>query len=80
MNGRFCLSDDSHGVDQVGLNYHRVLDFLDQAGITTLHYLERTSPEAHESVTPVDPRFPHTQIRSQSVADVKKLQFWSSTP
>lgn len=25
---RFCLSDDSHGVDQVGLNYHKTWDYI----------------------------------------------------
>ncbi|GMF05983.1 unnamed protein product [Ambrosiozyma monospora] len=26
--GKFCLSDDSHGVKQVGLNYQKVLKYL----------------------------------------------------
>ena len=76
MNGRFCLSDDSHGVDQVGLNYHKVFNFLDRVGITTLHYLERTpdsDPKLGPSGTPVDPRFPQTQIKFQSVVEAKAI-------
>ncbi|KAL1988606.1 hypothetical protein VTN96DRAFT_9001 [Rasamsonia emersonii] len=72
MNGRFCLSDDSHGVPQVGLNYHRVLDFIDQVGILTIHYLDLSTAEE----TGTDSRFPRTQIRSISVAELKKLPFW----
>ena len=41
MGGRFTLSDDSHGVAQVGLNFERVLDYLKSLGVTELYYLER---------------------------------------
>ena len=70
--GRFCLSDDSHGVDQVGLNFHRIPAFLDAAGITTLHYLELS-----DGFSFVDSRFPHTQIRSVPVDELKKMSCWS---
>ncbi|KAK5000369.1 hypothetical protein LTR60_007506, partial [Cryomyces antarcticus] len=39
MGGRFTLSDDSHGCDQVGLNYHKVLDAIRSAGIQEIHFL-----------------------------------------
>lgn len=32
------MSDDAHGVDQVGLNYARVLDTIRKAGIETIYY------------------------------------------
>lgn len=73
--GRFCLSDDSHGVDQVSLNFHRVLDFLDRTGITQLHYLQVA--ESSESFTAPDARFPRTKISSVSLEEVKKMPFWS---
>jgi len=76
MNGRFCLSDDSHGVPQVGLNYHRVLDFIDQTGISTLHFLD-LSTTTGETLESTDSRFPKTQIRSIPVAELKKLPFWT---
>lgn len=72
--GRFCLSDDSHGVEQVALNFRPVLDFLDRAGISTLHYLQLE--ESVSSPVP-DARFPKTQIVEISVEDVRKLAFWS---
>lgn len=74
--GRLCLSDDSHGVDQVGLNFHRVLPFLDQANISTLHYLRLA--ESETSSAP-DLRFPRTTIGTISVEDLKKMAFWEST-
>lgn len=72
--GRFCLSDDSHGVDQVILNFHKILDFLDVAGIKTLHYLQ-LAENSGESTAP-DPRFPSTHVAAISVEDVKKMAFF----
>lgn len=66
--GRFCLSDDSHGVDQVGLNFHRVLAFVEQVGIPTLHYLQLS-----DGASSADGRFPRTQVESMSVEHVKAL-------
>ncbi|GAQ07694.1 probable histidinol-phosphatase [Aspergillus lentulus] len=71
--GRFVLSDDSHGLDQVGFNFHGVLAFMEKAGISTLHYLELGDEPA------VDERFPRTQIRSIHVDELKKLPFWQSS-
>lgn len=68
--GRFVLSDDSHGLDQVGFNFHGVLAFMEKAGISTLHYLELGDEPA------VDERFPRTQIRSINVSELKKMSFW----
>ena len=45
LGGRFCLSDDSHGVEQVSLNYHRVLEFLERVGVKSLHYLSLVGEE-----------------------------------
>lgn len=35
------MSDDSHGVAQVGLNFSRVKKYLEDVGVETLWYLER---------------------------------------
>jgi histidinol-phosphatase (PHP family) len=72
--GRFCLSDDSHGVDQVALNYHSALDFLGQAGIEKLHYLEHSDEPLTGSIFP---RFPNTDIKSIDLTDLKQHRFWS---
>ncbi|KAJ5222704.1 Histidinol-phosphatase [Penicillium citrinum] len=72
--GRFCLSDDSHGVEQISLNFHRVLEFLDSTGISTVHYLRLA--ETEEGAFAPDARFPRTEIASISVEEVKELEFW----
>jgi histidinol-phosphatase (PHP family) len=76
LNGRFCLSDDSHGIDQVASNYHLVLNFMESVGISTLHYLElSTDPDVSEVL---DDRFPWLEIRSMSLSEVKQLPFWQT--
>ncbi|WEW59349.1 histidinol-phosphatase [Emydomyces testavorans] len=72
-SGRFCLSDDSHGVHQVALNYSRVRDFLGDAGISTVHYL-KYEPDSPTSV--LDDRFPTMRVHSVSLEDLKKEPFW----
>jgi histidinol-phosphatase (PHP family) len=37
--GKICLSDDSHGVSQVGLNYDRLRDYLARTGVEEIYYL-----------------------------------------
>ena len=34
------LSDDSHGVAQVGLNYHRLFDYIRTLGISKYYHLQ----------------------------------------
>ncbi|KAK2741498.1 histidinolphosphatase [Onygenales sp. PD_40] len=75
-NGRFCVSDDSHGVDQVALNYHRVLEFIEKVGISTLHYLEYC--EDPSMTSRFDQRFPRTQVGSVSLTDLKQLPFYTT--
>ncbi|KAI0150364.1 Polymerase/histidinol phosphatase-like protein [Xylariaceae sp. FL1272] len=41
LGGRFTLSDDSHGIVQVGTNYSRALDFLASLNVTTLWTFEK---------------------------------------
>jgi histidinol-phosphatase (PHP family) len=65
------MSDDSHGVDQVGYGYRQVLEFIDRTGITTLHYLD-----VSEGEDVPDSRFPETTIRSVSVQKIKQAPFW----
>ncbi|KAL5352205.1 hypothetical protein ACLOAV_002152 [Pseudogymnoascus australis] len=47
--GKFTLSDDSHGVAQVGLNFERVKTYLEDVGVETLWYLERLGDEPHST-------------------------------
>ncbi|MCJ1302921.1 histidinolphosphatase [Hypocenomyce scalaris] len=68
--GRFVLSDDSHGVDQVGLNYGRVLDFVEDVGIPTLCYFRKG-----EETT--DERFRGISTSTVSLSDLRKHAFWT---
>jgi histidinol-phosphatase (PHP family) len=61
-------------VDQISLNFQRVVDFLDSTGISTVHYLRVAETEAQASAP--DARFPRTEIGSISVEELKKLDFW----
>ncbi|RDB16037.1 putative histidinol-phosphatase [Hypsizygus marmoreus] len=53
--GRFALSDDSHGPHAVGLNYHRLAEYLRAVGVSELWYLQRceTPNSAGRNVRPV---------------------------
>lgn len=39
LGGKFCLSDDSHGLAQIGLNYHKVWQYVKDMGITHISHL-----------------------------------------
>jgi histidinol-phosphatase (PHP family) len=72
--GRFCVSDDSHGVEQVALNYDKLLPFLEEVGIKHLHFLGH-GEERQEN--PHDTRFPHLVIDAISVDKLKEHPFWT---
>lgn len=44
--GQVCLSDDSHGIAQVGLNFHVSAAYLQENGINTVSYLYKESPDS----------------------------------
>ncbi|KAI1267124.1 histidinol-phosphatase [Xylariaceae sp. FL1019] len=49
LGGRFTLSDDSHGIAQVGTNYGRALDYLASLNVTTLWtFRKQSGPEVTE--------------------------------
>lgn len=37
---RFCLSDDSHGLKQLGLNYHKAWDYVKSLGVDSVYHLD----------------------------------------
>jgi histidinol-phosphatase (PHP family) len=75
MGGKFCLSDDSHGVEQVGLNYHQCIPYLRRNGIARLYFLERDTGKAFQ---PRDSRFPGTTFGSLTLAELSELPFWTN--
>ncbi|WPH01566.1 Hypothetical protein R9X50_00441300 [Acrodontium crateriforme] len=72
LGGQFTLSDDSHGIAQVGLNYDKVLRCMDKAGITELSYLVPTASEDNVH----DQRFPTVQWKTISKEDLQAHGFW----
>ncbi|KAI5285545.1 histidinolphosphatase [Ascosphaera aggregata] len=88
MGGRFCLSDDSHGTAQIGLNYHRVLAFIEKTGINEVYYLEHVPTSSSQVPTgdsgtcaeevKFDHRFPETALKRLDLATLKTEPFWQS--
>lgn len=60
--GKFCLSDDSHGTKQIGLNYHKVLDYMNELQLQELHYLDRINN--------------CTVVKLIPLSQVNQSQFW----
>ena len=65
--GRFCLSDDSHGIAQVGTHYEKLLPFLERNDIANLTFLTHVAPPGNTG----DDRFPTLSVQSVAVSDVK---------
>ena len=70
MGGRICLSDDSHGVAQVGLNYGRMKTYLEGMGVDEIWYLvgEEQKEDGDETVG----------TRGRVVA--RRMRDWTSHP
>jgi histidinol-phosphatase (PHP family) len=45
LGGRLTLSDDSHGVAQVGLNFALVKNYLESLGVENLYYLDKPAED-----------------------------------
>ncbi|KAF2019309.1 histidinol-phosphatase [Aaosphaeria arxii CBS 175.79] len=73
MGGRFALSDDSHGIEQVGTNYHRLLAFVQRAGIREIYYADRDVPLSARN----DTRFPHAGFLPIAVDELRAMPFWT---
>ncbi|MCJ1383964.1 histidinolphosphatase [Xylographa soralifera] len=65
MNGDFVLSDDSHGVSQVGFGFKRTVEFVEEIGVKTLIVLTR-------GLVTRDARFPGVSGRPVPVKDLEK--------
>lgn len=74
--GRFCLSDDSHGTAQVGLNYHKSLQYLQDLKVEKLYYL--SLPEQDDVDNGTVPIFLKDRpiVKSIPLADVRRDIFW----
>ncbi|KAJ4360491.1 uncharacterized protein N0V89_001056 [Didymosphaeria variabile] len=70
MGGRFVMSDDSHGTDQVGTNYPRLLKFIQKVGIGEVFYVDKDA-------TPTDSRC-SAGFSSITVDNLVRLPFWTT--
>lgn len=70
MGGRFAMSDDSHGTDQVGTNYTRLLNFIQKLGVKEVFYVDRDA-------TTTDERFA-AGFSSVAVNDLIQSPFWKT--
>lgn len=71
-NGQFCLSDDSHGTAQVGLNYHVSLKYLQDLKAKNLYYLSLASDDDNDLPEVLD----RTVIKSIPLQEAAKSSFW----
>lgn len=75
MGGRFTLSCDSHGVEQVGLNYAKALERnVLRAGISELYYLAPTTDKTKMH----DNRFPNVRWQRMPVDALKAHPFFQA--
>jgi len=72
LKGRFVLSDDSHGVDQVGCKYEELLRFVKEVGIQKVSIFEKGK-------TTKDERFPGITTREVSIESLGRHAFWTSS-
>lgn len=71
LGGRFTLSDDSHCVAQVGLNYGRLLGFVESLGLGEVYYLEKL-PMGEMAMDVLDA----CAVRQVTVAELREERFW----
>ena len=74
MGGRFVVSDDSHGVEQVGLHYDKLVPFLEEVGVKEVSFLAHK--EARQE-RPYDVRFPNLVAEAISVEELQEHPFWT---
>lgn len=60
--GKFCLSDDSHAYTQVGLNYHKVWEYVQELELGSIYHLDLKDGK--------------TVVVEDSVEELTKSSFW----
>ncbi|KAI0888804.1 histidinol-phosphatase [Annulohypoxylon maeteangense] len=66
LGGRFTLSDDSHGIAQLGTNFGRALEYLESLGVGTLWTLKREASATEGEKA----KLVEVEVPLQSVKDV----------
>jgi histidinol-phosphatase (PHP family) len=62
MGGMLTLSDDSHGIDHVGTNYARAIEYLESLGVKELYTLDGKGADLKNEVS----------VRSVTLTSVKE--------
>ncbi|WWC58564.1 uncharacterized protein I303_101107 [Kwoniella dejecticola CBS 10117] len=75
LGGKICLSDDSHGVSYVGLNYTRMRDYLLSQGVTEVWYLVSSAKDKQEYDE--DIRNDRRRVFARKMPDWEKHAFWA---
>ncbi|KAI4087078.1 MAG: hypothetical protein LQ339_008958 [Xanthoria mediterranea] len=70
LGGNFTISDDSHGVDQVGSHYRELLRFAKEVGIMQITYFEKGSSNR-------DPRFPNVTSKTTTMSLLQNHPFFA---
>ncbi|KAH0347930.1 histidinol-phosphatase, partial [Aureobasidium melanogenum] len=65
--GRFALSDDSHATSQIGLDFSKVLTFLESTGISQVYYF----------TSKTDNSFDTSSVKSVSLDQLKEHKFFA---
>lgn len=74
LGGRVCLSDDSHGVAFVGLNYGPMREYLVSRGVRSVWYLV-PAKDRREGDQQVGPR---GRVVARELTGWDKVPFWDT--
>ncbi|KAI0542941.1 histidinol-phosphatase [Xylaria digitata] len=78
LDGKFTLSDDSHGIAQLGTNYARALDFLSSLDVKTLWTLRREPQHEDGAAGKTKPSLTEVAVPADEVRIVvSKWSLWS---
>ncbi|KAL8783964.1 MAG: hypothetical protein Q9213_004295 [Squamulea squamosa] len=70
LGGSFTISDDSHGVDQIGCHYQELLRFAKQVGILQITFFEKGFPNK-------DSRFPDVTTNKTALSQLESHPFFT---
>ncbi|KAL8854936.1 MAG: hypothetical protein Q9221_000132 [Calogaya cf. arnoldii] len=70
LGGAFTISDDSHGIDQIGCRYRELLDFAKEVGIVQITYFEKGSSDK-------DLRFPNVTSKTTTLSLLESHPFFA---
>ncbi|KAI4266455.1 MAG: hypothetical protein L6R38_008728 [Xanthoria sp. 2 TBL-2021] len=70
LGGNFTISDDSHGIDQIGCHYRELLCFAQEVGILQITYFQKDSSDK-------DLRFPNVTSKTITLSLLESHPFFA---